>query len=439
MLLIAGFSFAQSVSLTIFNNSGQQFFVIMNGIRQNSLPQTNVKIGGMTTGSYALKLIFADGKTGDINKNIFLDESGDYLARVKFKGKKGKLQYFGMADGTQPVPAGGNAIEYRPNDQSIYSDQPIAAQPLPQVTQPVMTAPQNSGTVNGQQNVTYSQTPPPTGSVYGQTYGQGTVTTTTTVTDPNTQAGQGGMNININIQDPTATGTGGITTTISDPNNPNGQMSTNVVISGAPVTGNTNVPPSISQQPTEYGAPVTIPDPNIPSGFGIHINADGSVPSGAVSTSTTTTSSTTINGQTTSQQTTTIMQNGEAVTTTVQTNGSGASSGDSYTIQQTVKDPSGVPMCTEVLTNADALIADINGEDFEANKREMVEFRLKNTCLNADQAYRIINAFDFESDRLDLSKFLYVHLTDKTNGSRLLELFDFDSSKKELQKFMSTH
>src|SRR6218665_527873 len=110
---------AQNYSLTIFNNNGQQFFAVLNGIRQNSLPQTNLKISGMTAGSYELKLIFADGKTGDINKKFWLDESGDYLVRVDFKKGKGKLKYFGVTNQGQP---GGTNIEYRPNEQNVYSD-----------------------------------------------------------------------------------------------------------------------------------------------------------------------------------------------------------------------------------------------------------------------------------------------------------------------------
>ena len=34
---------AQS-NLTVFNNDGRQFYVIMNGIKQNAVPQTNVFI-----------------------------------------------------------------------------------------------------------------------------------------------------------------------------------------------------------------------------------------------------------------------------------------------------------------------------------------------------------------------------------------------------------
>ena len=64
LFLFIGFiSMAQS-NLTVFNNNGQQFYVILNGIKQNSVPQTNVYITGIRNGSYALKLIFADGKTG---------------------------------------------------------------------------------------------------------------------------------------------------------------------------------------------------------------------------------------------------------------------------------------------------------------------------------------------------------------------------------------
>ncbi len=72
LILFIGFiSMAQS-NLTVFNNNGQQFYVILNGIKQNSLPQTNVYISGIRNGSYALKLIFADGKTADIDKMSIL-------------------------------------------------------------------------------------------------------------------------------------------------------------------------------------------------------------------------------------------------------------------------------------------------------------------------------------------------------------------------------
>ena len=68
LLILVASSFAtfSQSNFTVFNNGGQSFYVILNGIKQNSLPQTNVVVGGLKNSAYAVKLIFADGKTADI-------------------------------------------------------------------------------------------------------------------------------------------------------------------------------------------------------------------------------------------------------------------------------------------------------------------------------------------------------------------------------------
>lgn len=87
-LCLGTFIYAQS-TLTVFNNGGQKFFVIMNGVKQNSIAQTSVAISGINNGSYSVKLVFADGKTGDIDKNFFLDAPSYITTRVIFKKGKG--------------------------------------------------------------------------------------------------------------------------------------------------------------------------------------------------------------------------------------------------------------------------------------------------------------------------------------------------------------
>ncbi|MEY4659847.1 MAG: hypothetical protein RJB36_1613, partial [Bacteroidota bacterium] len=74
--LSAFVSVAQS-NLTIFNNGGQPFYAILNGIKQNSQPQTNVYIAGIKSCGYSLKVIFSDGKTADIDKNLYIDAPSD--------------------------------------------------------------------------------------------------------------------------------------------------------------------------------------------------------------------------------------------------------------------------------------------------------------------------------------------------------------------------
>ena len=445
LLFIGLTTFAQNVSMTIFNNSGQQFFVVMNGIRQNSLPQTNVKIGGMTTGSYEIKLIFADGKTGDINKKIYVDAAGNYLARVVFKGKKRKLQYFGVTDNNQ-MPAGGTDIQYRPNDQSVYSDQTVGLNTNGQ-----------SGTVNqsGQNTQGSGQTTTlQSGTV-------GTTTTTTTIPDPNIPSGTQTTTTTSGSQ----SGTMGSGTTISDPNNPNGQLGMNININIQDPSMNGGVG-GVSTSTSTSGAgnggmstTTTVSDPNNPNGnFGVNMNVSGTGLVNETSTSTTTTTSSstiTQNGQVVEDthnynQSTSVTQNGQTTTTT-QSSQSGNNGQGVGTTQismngngtSTSTQGNGSPVgngysCTSVLVDGDAFVARLKNETFDADKREMIETELKMQCVSADQAYKIINGLTFPEDRLEMSKFLYDRMTDRVNGVRLVELLTFDMDKEEFQTYMKT-
>lgn len=174
-------SFAQS-NLTIFNNGGQQFYVILNGIKQNSKPMTNVVVGGIKNGSYSVKLIFADGKTPDIDKNFFIEEPSDITTRVVFKKGKGKLQLIGM-EPSKGASAQPDAINYRPDNSAVYSDAVVVTETVTQQTN------MNSGT----------QTTNTSGTVNGTTQ---SINQSTSVTDPSNSNGNVGMNININVNDP---------------------------------------------------------------------------------------------------------------------------------------------------------------------------------------------------------------------------------------------
>lgn len=182
-LLIGAISFAQS-NLTIFNNGGQQFYVILNGIKQNSKPMTNVVVGGIKNGSYSVKLIFADGKTPDIDKNFFIEEPSDITTRVVFKKGKGKLQLIGM-EPTKGTSTQQDVIVYRPDNTAVFSDAVVVTETVTQQTNV------NSGT--------QSQT---TNSNVSTTTNTQTINQSTEITDPSNPNGNVGMNININVNDP---------------------------------------------------------------------------------------------------------------------------------------------------------------------------------------------------------------------------------------------
>ncbi len=148
-LILFSVVFSQS-TITVFNNGGQQFYVILNGIKQNSVPQTNVAVSGITNGSYSMKLIFSDGKTMDIDKNFFIEEPSYITTRVVFKKGKGKLQLIGMepASGQQNE----NDVVYRPNNSAIYSDAVVTTTETITTNSSVTQSGQNNSNENAQVN-----------------------------------------------------------------------------------------------------------------------------------------------------------------------------------------------------------------------------------------------------------------------------------------------
>src|SRR6218665_3944105 len=86
---------AQNNNLVVYSQDGLKFTVILNGIRQNSQPETNVKITGLNAPNYSMKIIFANALP-DIDKNIYCMEGGNLSRNTEFSNaivyKKGKYK-----------------------------------------------------------------------------------------------------------------------------------------------------------------------------------------------------------------------------------------------------------------------------------------------------------------------------------------------------------
>ncbi len=91
-------AFGQDKYNTIFfTENGEQFWVILNGVRQNLEPETNVKVTGLNAPMYKLKVIFKDKALGTVEKTLFMpDESAEVTFVVK-RNRKGVYvpRYFG--------------------------------------------------------------------------------------------------------------------------------------------------------------------------------------------------------------------------------------------------------------------------------------------------------------------------------------------------------
>ena len=163
---------AQS-NLTIFNNGDQAFHIIINGIKQNQFPQKNVCVTNISNGGHALKVVFANGASADIDKKLYLTEASDIRMGIEFKKGIGKLKIISYvpSEGTQT-----SGVVYRPNDNAIYSDAPV-----------VQNQNQSNSTVNQNTTQTISNQVSPQNSSSNNTNSTTsttTVTTTGNVTNP---------------------------------------------------------------------------------------------------------------------------------------------------------------------------------------------------------------------------------------------------------------
>ncbi len=180
LLFLLAFGFIQTFSqndLVIFSEQGERFFVIVNGIRQNAKPETNVKVTGLKQPMVTAKIIFEDKKIPDLDQKIYFSWAGEEKNGWEFTyaiiNKKG---------------------EYKLRGRSAAE---ITQAPAPQ----------------GQTVVVYTTTPPPAETT--------TISTTTTTTSSGTTSGASvgmnangtGMNVNVSINDGTGASTSQTTVT----------------------------------------------------------------------------------------------------------------------------------------------------------------------------------------------------------------------------------
>jgi len=385
--LVSVFSMAQS-NLTIFNNGGQQFYAILNGIKQNSQPQTNVYISGIKNGGYSLKIIFADGKTADVDKNLFIESPSDITTRITFKKGKGKLQLVILVSTEGVITPG--AVIYRPSDAAVYSDAVVLTTTVQSTT---------TQTTNGNSN-TNAQVPTtnPNANFNMNVSGNGI--------DPNMQNGNVGISINVSGM---------------DPNMQNGNMGVNMNVNATGLDQQVNPNANVNVNVNASGMTQTV-TPSNNANINMNVNANGmntQQTAGQTSITTTTTTTTTnsggnVNYQTNNQQ--------NQINTQANVNTSGA-----------------IIACNRTLNNLPTFLEELKDQRFEDDRIESVKLALNSTCLTTEQAGKIVELFTFDENKLEVAKFLSDRLMDRENATALVKLLTFDSNKMEYRKYVASH
>ncbi len=208
--------FSQENNAIFFSQNGEQFFVIVNGIKQNAEPATNVKVTGLNAPNYKVKIIFNNGLP-EMDKNIYFNEMGSEITYLIKQDKKGvyKLRFFSQVPLAQAAPP--------PPTQSVivYHVDPL----------------------------------PPTGS---------TVTQTTTTTTVNNMQPTQGASVGVNV------GGTGINMNVSINDGSAATTSSSVTYSETTTTTTTTAsipPPAPIEYVSGYHGPIGCPMPMSPQDF----------------------------------------------------------------------------------------------------------------------------------------------------------------------------
>lgn len=125
MLFASEFIIGQNSSLTVFAQDGQKFFVILDGVRQNDFPSTNVKVTDLDRPNYRVKIIFDNAKLEDIDKNVFLQDVDGNAVDVVYSirpNRKGvldmRISSFNEAQST-PVAKEENVVKYHTQENPL--------------------------------------------------------------------------------------------------------------------------------------------------------------------------------------------------------------------------------------------------------------------------------------------------------------------------------
>ncbi|MFN0189570.1 MAG: DUF4476 domain-containing protein [Bacteroidia bacterium] len=80
---------AQISNVILFTENGERFTAIINGVRQNNEPETNIKITGLNAEFYKLKVIFESSALGEKNFNLAIElgKESTYVIKKNNKGE----------------------------------------------------------------------------------------------------------------------------------------------------------------------------------------------------------------------------------------------------------------------------------------------------------------------------------------------------------------
>jgi hypothetical protein len=71
-------------NLVVFSENGEKFFLLVNGIKQNITPETNVKVTDLIHPQYKVKVMFEEKAKGVIDQTVYMMDGGEPVKNHEF-------------------------------------------------------------------------------------------------------------------------------------------------------------------------------------------------------------------------------------------------------------------------------------------------------------------------------------------------------------------
>lgn len=380
LLCFSSAMMAQSSDLVIFSEDADRFFVMVNGIHQNTEAQSNVKIKGLQAeAAYKVKVIFQDNTLPGLEKAIYTEANMEFSFNIK-RNKKGvlKMTPFGYtAINPNATTPNQYVVQYGNNQNNTVVTDNSNTTTTTTTTTNTNTVETNDVNVVVDENATIETTVIENHD--GTTHTNATINTTITETGNNgtvnTTVGDGTTTVSMDV----TVSENGVNVNVSENGNP---------VDGNPVDAN-------------FSTNVQINDPNNNSTY---------------TETTTITTTTTVNGQ--------VTEHNHHTNTNTDTNNNANFSANN------------APCYAMSATDYASAKSSIQNKDFEDSRIKIAKQIVDNNCVDAEQIKGIAELFDFEASRLDFAKYAYKKCSDPQNYYKINDVFDFESSIEELDAFI---
>ncbi len=392
---------AQNSNLVIFSEDAHKFYVIVNGVQQNNVAQSNVKITNIELNVAKVKIVFENNSLNTIDKTVYFNEP-NYEWAYNIRTKKGKLVM--------------NMLTYRALSTQAEPNQyvHVYGQPVPAATTTTTTVQTVETRTNNNPNTTVNTNANPNGNA----------TVNTTVNTNQNQNPNGNANVSINVSETNGKNPNA-TTNNNNTNLDNSNVSLNMGINDGMGGGNISINISVTDNNGNG-----IPDdqegfnqnPNGNANVSINVNENlNQNPNGNVNVN--------VSGN--------GLPNNSSTTTTTTTTTTSTSAPANNTTVANANNPAANCFATMSNTDYEKLKTAVKGKTFDSDQAIVAKQGCKNGCMSAEQITGVMKVMKFDSARLEFAKYAYPFCVDKNNYYQVNDAFTHSSSTTDLEKALN--